>query len=282
MGYRYQKEVDALQLVNESNQWRQKIRTILFYVKDHPNLPVKKSLHYSLRVLIEFGRKRPEAMERLADLVRRIHCEGSDFRLLEGERKERLQKGLDILASLDRPNRTIDAIKLYAAQKDKDWDKFFRGDKAPMNELVAVARHSLEEFDLLVGVALNDKWSKSEERRKDYLASAFQRRKMMVFLCTQLGKKRNIEDVLREERDVAIRLRDEFARKYMDKHPSAQLNDVYQLYWKAYDKELTTTVKLFEQAKKGARLNYSAIGFPRIRYSAESKLSQLQSKFNRK
>lgn len=42
MGYRYQKEVDALQLVSESNQWRQKIRTILFYVQDHPNLPVKR------------------------------------------------------------------------------------------------------------------------------------------------------------------------------------------------------------------------------------------------
>jgi len=282
MGYRYQKEVDALQIVSESNQWRQKIRTILFYVQDHPNLPIKKSLHYSLRVLIEFGRKRPEAMVRLADLVRRIHCEGSDFRILSDERKERLQKGLDILASLERPNRTIEAIKLYAAQKDKDWDKFFREEKAPLNELVAVARHSMEEFDLLVGVTLNDKWSKAEERRKDYLANAFQRRKMMIQLCTHLGKKRNIEDILQEEREAAMKSRDDYAKGYMKKHPTALINDVYQLYWKEYDKELSTTLQLFDQAKKGAKLNYSAIGFPRVRYSAEDKLTQLQNKFNRR
>ena len=64
----YEELADALQTLCDSSNWRKSISSIRNYLRN-PGKPFSASVSPHTRLLVDFGRKNPEALERLLTLA---------------------------------------------------------------------------------------------------------------------------------------------------------------------------------------------------------------------
>ncbi len=287
----YEELADALQTLCDSSNWRKSISSIRNYLRN-PGKPFSASVSPHTRLLVDFGRKNPEALERLLTLVFRIRRHEFDLETYMTENKEKIDKAFEILNKMDRPMRTINSFMDIDGAAAKRRVDNLRGEMAVLEVLIPIAKASMTRFRQLVDIRLFANRERMESAREEYLKVYSRRRVAQNKLFRYLNHLQYNDELSDKQKQAFKEITSEashaaglYAQKYSNENMSK--SEAREKFWQEYDRDLSSTIRILEAEKKGAKIVRENIRFPRIvdkLLEVEKrtvKLQKLQSRFKK-
>ncbi|WP_293702297.1 hypothetical protein [uncultured Parasutterella sp.] len=284
----YQEIADALQDVCDSRHWRASISTIRDYIRN-PGKPYSTGVLPRTKVLIDFGRKNPEAIERLFTLIERIKKHDFDLEAYVSENKEKIDKAFEFLNSLDRPLRVVNSIISYDGDVTKARYSALRGDKGCLDVLVPIAKASMTRFRKMVDARLMIKKEEISTKQNAYLKVFRARRAAQKRLFCYLHNVDELKGELTKEFKKMTSKAALAAGFYSQEHAvnGVSKHEARAKFWEEYDRDLSATIRALDAEERGAKIVRSNIRFPDIvgKYfhsdKRMDKIQKLQQKFKK-
>lgn len=289
--HNYEKLAEALQALVDSKNYIRSIGAINGYVSN-PTKPLAPTVTAHSRLLIEFGRKDPDALLRLLHLVLRIRAKDVDLETYCSENKEAIDKAFLHLNQMERPLRVVRSLIETDGDPKKAQRLLSYNGNRPLEVLLPIIRSSLTKFRMLVDKYMVIKKTEIVEAKTAYSRVYNKRRTNQKRLFCYLKRTEELSDQqkaeLKEIHRRSIVASTNYAEEMFAK--GTPKFEARKEFWAEYDKDLNKTLQIIEKEKQGLKINRQYIAFPEIANKyykvnsgevSQSKLNALKNKFKK-